>query len=245
MTVAAVDVSDGDAVRALLETIPSDVPLRGVVHAAGVLDDGVLLEQSAERFARVLRPKVGGACHLDALTRSADFDFFVLFSSVTGTLGSAGQGGYTAANACLDALAARRCAEGLTGQSLAWGLWTDASSRGTGLASQVDATQRARFEKSGLVAVDPMQGLALFEAALGRREAQLVLMPLDVSELRKTFGETVPPLWRGLVRMPRRATAGGVAWVRELGSLPAERQLNAALEGVRAEVARVLSLAGA
>ena len=245
VTVAALDVSDADAVRALLETIASDVPLRGVVHAAGVLDDGVLLEQSAERFERVLRPKVGGACHLDALTRSADLDFFILFSSVTGTLGSAGQGGYTAANACLDALAARRCAEGLTGQSLAWGLWKDASSRGAGLASRLGEAHQARFERSGLVAVDPTQGLALLEAALGRHEAQLVPVPLDVSELRRTFGEAVPPLWRGLVRTPRRATAGGVAWVRELGSLPAERQLDAALEGVRAEVARVLSLEGA
>jgi len=244
VTVAATDVSDGDAVRALLETIPSDVPLRGVVHTAGVLDDGVLLEQSAERFERVLAPKVGGACHLDALTRSADLDFFVLFSSVTGTLGSAGQGGYTAANACLDALAARRRAEGLAGQSLAWGLWTDASSRAAGLASRLDGAQQARFEKSGLAAVDPLQGVALLEATLGHREAQLVPVPLDLSVLRKTFGEAVPPLWRGLVRAPRRAAAGGVAWVRELGSLPTERRLEAALEAVRAEVARVLSLEG-
>src|SRR5262249_7691156 len=96
--------------------------LRGVVHAAGVLDDGVLSGQSAERFARVLRPKVGGACHLDVLTRSADLDFFVLFSSIMGTLGSAGQGGYTAANAGPDALAARRPAAGVAGRGPAWGL---------------------------------------------------------------------------------------------------------------------------
>src|SRR5262249_57960850 len=97
VTVAAADVSDGDSVRAVLWAIPSDLPLRGVVHAAGVLDDGVLSGQSAERFARVLTPKVGGACHLDALTRGADLDFFVLFSSVMGTLGSAGPRAITAA----------------------------------------------------------------------------------------------------------------------------------------------------
>jgi hypothetical protein len=149
------DVSDGEAIRALLGAIPSDLPLRGVVHAAGVLDDGLLSGQSAERFARVLRPKVGGACHLDALTRSADLDFFVLFSSVMGTLGSAGQGGYTAANACLDALAARRRAEGLPGQSLAWGLWTDTSSKAAGLASRLDDVLQARLEKSGVGATAP------------------------------------------------------------------------------------------
>src|SRR5262249_29708185 len=113
VTVAAADVSDGDSVRAVLWAIPSDLPLRGVVHAAGVLDDGVLSGQSAERFARVLTPKVGGACHLDALTRGADLDFFVLFSSVTGTLGSAGPGAYTAGEACLDALGARGPARGV------------------------------------------------------------------------------------------------------------------------------------
>src|SRR5262249_34945136 len=93
VTVAAADVSDGDSVRAVLWAIPSDLPLRGVVHAAGVLDDGGLSGQSAERFARVLTPKVGGACHLDALTRGAGLDFFVLFSSVMGALGSAGPRG--------------------------------------------------------------------------------------------------------------------------------------------------------
>jgi NADPH:quinone reductase-like Zn-dependent oxidoreductase/acyl carrier protein len=200
VTVAAMDVSKGDAVRTLLKAIPADLPLRGVVHAAGVLDDGMLSEQSAERLARVLAPKVGGACHLDALTREADLDFFVLFSSAAGTLGSAGQGGYAAANACLDALAARRRAEGLPAQSLAWGLWTDASSRAAGLASGLDSVQQARLEKSGLSAVDPSQGIALFEAVLGRSEAQLMPVPIELGVLRKAFGEAVPPLWRGLVR---------------------------------------------
>ena len=109
-------------VGALLEAIPPALPLRGVVHAAGVLDDGVLSEQSAERFARVMAPKVEGACHLDGLTRSADLDFFVLFSSVAGTLGSAGQGGYAAANACLDALGGASPCRGTAGAEPGVGL---------------------------------------------------------------------------------------------------------------------------
>jgi acyl carrier protein len=224
-----------------------ELPLRGVVHAAGVLDDGVLAEQSAERFARVLAAKVDGACHLDRLTRAADLDFFVLFSSVAGALGSAGQGGYAAANACLDALAARRRAAGLPGQSLAWGLWTDASSQAAGMASGLDRMQQARLAKSGLVAVDPSQGIALFEAALGRSEAQLLPVPLDLGVLRKSFADSVPPLWRGLVRSPRRAAAAARrgAWARELASMAQERRLEAVLETVRGEVARVLSLGDA
>ena len=247
VTVAAADVSERDAVRSLLEAIPADLPLRGVVHAAGVLDDGVLSEQSAERFARVLAAKVDGACHLDGLTRDADLDFFVLFSSASGALGSAGQGGYAAANACLDALAARRRAAGLPGQSLAWGLWTDASSQAAGLASGLDQMQQARLAKSGLVAVNPAQGVALFEAVLGRSEAQLLPVPLDLGVLRKSFAEAVPPLWRGLVRSPRRAAAAvrRGAWASELASMAQERRLDAVIETVRAEVARVLSMAGA
>jgi NADPH:quinone reductase-like Zn-dependent oxidoreductase/acyl carrier protein len=247
VTVAAVDVSDGAAVRALLEAIPSALPLRGVVHAAGVLDDGMLSEQSADRFARVLAPKVGGACHLDALTREADLDFFVLFSSAAGTLGSAGQGGYAAANACLDALAARRHAEGLPGQSLAWGLWIDASSRAAGLASGLDRTQQARVERSGLRAVNPSQGISLFEAALGRSEAQLIPVPIELGVLRKSFGESVPPLWRALIKAPRRAAAAArpSGWAQELSLLPEARRVETVLEVVRAEIARVLSLAAA
>src|SRR5262249_34665109 len=113
VTVAAVDVSDGEAVAKLLESVPKDAPLRRVVDAAGTLDDWVRTEQSAERFERVSAAKVKGAVHLDAQTRRADLDFFVLFSSAAGTFGSAGQGGYAAANTFLDGLAAQRRAAGL------------------------------------------------------------------------------------------------------------------------------------
>ncbi|WEQ54930.1 SDR family NAD(P)-dependent oxidoreductase [Komagataeibacter nataicola] len=241
VTVAAVDVTDLAAVTAVLSDIPADLPLRGVVHAAGLLDDGVLAAQSAERFAPVLSAKVDGAAHLDALTRNEDLDFFVLFSSATGTLGSAGQGGYAAANACLDALASRRRAAGLPAQSLAWGLWTDGS-QATGLASGLDRAQQARLERSGLKPVDPAQGIALFDAVLGRSEPQLLLVPLDLKALR-AFGNAVPPLWRELIKVaPRRAHRGG--WVTDIASLPEVQRLPAVLEAVRGEIARVLSLPG-
>ena len=242
VTVAAVDVSDRDGVRGLLSTLPAALPLHGVVHAAGVLDDGVLSEQSAERFARVLSAKVDGACHLDALTRGADLDFFVLFSSAAGTLGSAGQGGYAAANACLDALASRRRAAGLPGQSLAWGLWTDASSLAAGLASGLDRVQQARLARSGLGSTDAVLGMALFEAALLRSEAQLLPVPLALEALRKEFGEWVPPLWRELIKAPQRASARRSSWAGELASLAEKDRPAAVLKLVRGEVARVLSL---
>jgi NAD(P)-dependent dehydrogenase (short-subunit alcohol dehydrogenase family) len=200
VTVAALDVSDGEALREVLAAIPGELPLRGLVHAARVLDDGVLTGQSAERFSRVMGPKVRGAVHLDAQTREHDLDFFVMFSSASGTFGAAGQGPYAAANVFLEALAARRRAEGLPGQSL----------------------------------------------AMGRSEAQLVLVPMRLSAVRKAFADAIPPLWRALVQPSRRlAQAKRGGWAEELRELsPAEREA-AVLKTVRAEVARVLSMGSA
>ncbi|WP_225063456.1 acyl carrier protein, partial [Komagataeibacter rhaeticus] len=129
----------------------------------------------------------------------------------------------------------------LPAQSLAWGLWTDGS-QATGLASGLDRAQQARLERSGLKPVDPAQGIALFDAVLGRSEGRLLLVPLDLKALR-AFGNAVPPLWRELIKVaPRRARRGG--WATDIASLPEAQRLPAVLEAVRGEIARVLSLPG-
>jgi acyl carrier protein len=247
VTVAAIDVADRKALAGVLAAIPKEHPLSGVVHTAGVLDDGVLLEQNAERLSLVMSPKVKGACHLDALTRSLDLDVFVLFSSVAGTLGSAGQGPYAAANAFLEALAAKRRAEGLPAQSLAWSLWTDAEGKAAGMASGLDRAQQARAVRGGLEAVSPAKGMALFEVALRRPEPQLVLVPLNRRQMLKSFEGTVPPLWCDLVHVPKlaaKARGKKGAWARELSALAETERMAAALHVVRTEVARVLALSG-
>ena len=242
VTIAALDV--GRSHRALGRTRPRARrarPLRGVVHAAGLVDDGLLAQQSPERFRDVLCPKVVGAWHLHELTEGADLDFFVLFSSIAGSFGSAGQGSYAAGNSFLDGLAAHRQARGLRGQSIAWGPWAE-----RGLAAQLDRAQQARFARQGLSFLQPHEGIALFEALLARREAQVVAAPLDVRALRELFGSSVPPFWRALVRSSGggRVTAKG-SWARELSALSAAQREQAVTGVVQAEVARVLSFGDA
>jgi acyl transferase domain-containing protein/acyl carrier protein len=234
VTVAAVDVADRAALSAVLAAIPAELPLRGVVHAAGTVDDGVLAEQTGARFASVMAPKVAGAFHLDELTREADLDAFVMFSSVAGTLGSAGQAAYAAANACLDALAAHRRAHGLAGLSLAWGPWAE-----VGMTAALDTAQRQRWEDKGLRALAPAQALALLDTAWTRADAHLVLAPLDLARVRRAFDGAVPSPWRTLV--PPTRTVAGEGWLDLLRARPTEQRAAMALELVRAEIARVLS----
>src|SRR5262249_32324326 len=127
VAVLQADVADEQAVERILEQIAASMPpLRGIVHAAGVLDDGVLLKQSWGRFERVLAPKLLGAWNLHTQTRGLPLDFFVLFSSLASVLGSPGQGNYAAGNAFLDALAHHRQSQGLPALSVNWALWAEA-----------------------------------------------------------------------------------------------------------------------
>ncbi|MFJ2264709.1 SDR family NAD(P)-dependent oxidoreductase, partial [Streptomyces sp. NPDC087844] len=237
----ACDVSDRDAVEALV----SGRELSGVVHVAGVLDDGVISSLTPERVDAVLRPKADAAWHLHELTRDLDLSAFVMFSSAAGVLGSPGQGNYAAANGFLDALAAHRRANGLPAQSLAWGLWSG------GMAGQVDDADLRRLARTGLKALSAEQGLALFDTAAMVDAAVLVPMSLDLKTLGAAGGE-VPHLLRGLVRRPvRRAVgsgAGGTGGTSDLGrrlaGLSGNEREGLLLEIVRGSAAAVLGHPG-
>ena len=158
--VVSADVSVREDVERVLTRLPASRPLRGVVHAAGVLADGVLREQPWPRFAEAFPAKVEGAWNLHVLTRGLPLEFFILFSSAASLLGSAGQAGYASANAFLDALAHLRRAEGLPALSLDWGPWA-----GAGMASGVDG---ARWAERGVELITPAQGASLLRGLLAR-----------------------------------------------------------------------------
>ncbi|QXV58100.1 type I polyketide synthase [Amycolatopsis sp. TNS106] len=233
--IEACDVSDRDQVRSLLAS--AEPPVTGVVHAAGVLDDGVIASLTPERVAAVYRAKATAAHVLDELT--GDLDFFMLFSSIAGVFGSPGQGAYSAANAELDALARRRRAAGKPAQSLAWGLWRD------GMGASLSGTDRDRIGRDGFGALEPEEGLALFDAAVADGGAVLVPVRLDLAAVR---GAGVPPLLRGLVRVrtrreaARRTDTGLAGRLAGLSETDREALL---IDLVRARVAAVLGRAGA
>ncbi|MFD8460379.1 type I polyketide synthase [Streptomyces antimycoticus] len=239
VTAAACDVSDRAAVAALLAAIPAEHPLTGVVHAAGVLDDGLVGALTPDRLDTVFRPKLDGAWHLHELTRDHDLTAFVMFSSVFGVLGNAGQAGYTAANAFLDALARRRTAAGLAGLSIGWGLWPQSG----GMSAGLSAAQLRRIAAAGLPTLTVDQGLACFDAAGAVGEASVLATRVDRAALRARG--TVPAVLRGLVpvgSVRRAAATGGGSGL--LTGLTADRARDTLLQLVREQVGSVLGLAG-
>ncbi|MFI6108907.1 type I polyketide synthase, partial [Streptomyces sp. NPDC051310] len=240
--IAACDAADRDALAAVVDAVPADRPLTAVVHAAGVLDDGLVASLTPERLAAVLRPKVDAAVNLHELTLDHDLSAFVLFSSVAGTFGNPGQGNYAAANAFLDALAVHRRARALPAHSLAWGLWADSGD----MLGHLEQDDLAWMRRAGIQPLPSDLGLALLDAATARDDAHLVPVRLDMATLRKEAGSgMLRPLFQGLVRtVARRAaaadapTAGGLA--QRLAGLGREEQNRVLLDVVRAQVATVL-----
>jgi acyl transferase domain-containing protein/acyl carrier protein len=163
--VVQADVAEQADVMRVLAICNEIAPLRGIVHAAGVLDDGLLAQQSVERWTRVLRPKVDGAWHLHRLTQAGEMagalDFFVCFSSASSMLGAVGQSNYAAANAFMDTLMQQRAAAGLPGLSINWGPWAE-----IGMAARLATHHQKRLMTAGIGSISPRQGVQLFSALL-------------------------------------------------------------------------------
>ncbi|MEU1779233.1 SDR family NAD(P)-dependent oxidoreductase [Streptomyces abikoensis] len=245
VTVAACDVADREALAKLLAAIPAEHPLTGVVHTAGVLDNGLLPTLTPERLSAVLRPKVDAAWHLHELTKEMDLAAFVLFSSAVGVLGGPGQANYAAANTFLDALAEHRRANGLSGTSLAWGLWSVPG----GINKDLDEADLNRFARDGFRPIARPEGHSLFDRALAHDSAALVGTPVGAAAVRAQ--ERIPALLRALVSpaAPRRTaqsqTEQTESLAERLAELSAPEREATVLGLVRTAVAAVLGHADA
>ncbi|MEV4054643.1 type I polyketide synthase [Amycolatopsis sp. NPDC049688] len=234
------DVTD----RAALEALLGPLNLTGVVHTAGVLDDGVLESLTPDRIDAVTGPKVDAALNLHELTRDRDLAWFALYSSLAGVAGAAGQANYAAANAALDALATRRRAEGLPGVSLAWGQWAEAS----GMTGALGDEDLSRIARSGIGALGTAEALALFDAALVAGAGCVVPVRVDLAALRAQ-AEHLPALWHSLVRVRTRRAAGAApgtdGLAARLAGLGGDDVRRFLLDLVRTHVAAVLGHDGA
>ena len=241
-TVVAGDSADLDSVKSVMALFGEDRPLRGVVHAAGVLDDGALTALTPERFDAVFLPKLDGAWHLHQLTQDMELDLFMIFSSIASIMGAPGQGNYAAANAFLDALAHLRRAKGLPATSVALGPW-----EGQGMAAGLSENDRVRFAQLGLDGLAPEEGLELLELAVRGRRPLTMAAAFDLNRLQHYYEERggIPPLLRSLLSGGGgRSRGGGGADLRKLlGEAAPEEHAAIVLGMVREEVAKTLGFA--
>ncbi|WP_406358269.1 type I polyketide synthase [Streptomyces sp. NBC_01635] len=239
ITVVGCDAADRDALAEVIHGLPPEQPLGAVVHAAGTLDDGVITSLTPDRLATVLRPKADAAVNLHDLTRDLSLSAFVLFSSAAATLAGPGQGNYVAANAFLDAYAARLRAEGHPAVSIAWGLWEADSAMTRELA---DAAHD-RAARNGIGALPTEDALDLFDRALAHTGGLAVPLRVDRAALRRS-ADRLPPLLRTLAGRPAlgEAAARPTSAGSPLGllHLPEQRRREAVTDLVRSALAGVL-----
>ncbi|MEV2250880.1 type I polyketide synthase [Streptomyces sp. NPDC050147] len=249
VTFAACDITDREALAAVIGRIPADQPLTTVVHTAGVLDDGVPMESAADpltRLAGIMSAKAGGAAHLHELVDDQPIEQFLLFSSAAAVWGSAGQAAYAAANAYLDALAQHRRARSLPATSIAWGAWAGGGMLG-------DEQGIAWLGGSGMSLMEPERAVAAMQRTVERDETVTVVADMDWATFSEVYGAARP---RPLISEVTPAalpddTEGGAAGpsgrpdlVRRLAELSAPRKEAALLGLVREAVAGVLGHTG-
>jgi acyl transferase domain-containing protein len=242
VAVCRCDVGSREALVALLAGIKAEMPpLCGVFHLAGVLDDGVLREQTRARFDRVMASKMMGAWHLHELTRGSSLDLFVLFSSAAALLGAPGQGNYAAANAFLDALAHQRRAEHLPALSINWGSWSEA-----GMAARLSEAEGRRLAAAGVGWIDIDRGLRILEQLIADDRTQAGVLPIDWPKFFERIPQGAEPAWlREIARDARETASPGDArpvLLEELQKVTPSERLELALTFIRKQAARVLAI---
>ncbi|MCC6892486.1 MAG: SDR family NAD(P)-dependent oxidoreductase [Anaerolineae bacterium] len=254
ITVFGEDVSNAAAVARVIDGIQSNMPpLRGVIHSAGLLDDGVLLHQDWSRFTTVLGPKVNGAWYLHNATWGLPLDFFVMFSSVASLLGSSGQANHAAANAFEDALAYHRQALGLPALSINWGAWSE-------VGAAVDRNVVETAGQRGFGTISPAAGLDILGALMRGSAPQVGVVPMQWAKFLQPFTGHEPPFLADQipVEAPKvvkiAASAGGSAAsvssstaevLSQLTSAKPERQRSMLVSYVQERARKILGVESA
>lgn len=245
---AQADVNYSEQIADILgnirETMP---PLRGIIHAAGIVNDGLLVNQNDAQFKQVLAPKVQGAWHLHSLTQDIPLDFFVMFSAGAALLGSSGQGNYAAANAFLDGLAHYRRAQGLTALSINWGAWAD-----VGMAAALGEQQQQRLSSQGIGTIVPSQGVKVLQQLIEQDSIQTAVLPINWAKLGQQFASgIVPPFLSEVAQVgttPSTATSKEAAeptLLKQLEASVASERRELLVGAIREQVERVLGLSPA
>jgi NADPH:quinone reductase-like Zn-dependent oxidoreductase/malonyl CoA-acyl carrier protein transacylase/SAM-dependent methyltransferase/acyl carrier protein len=244
VVVARGDVADRQHLEELFAKFGHALPaLRGVVHSAGVTDDGSILHQTGDRFEKVLRPKVAGSWQLHELTKDLDLDFFVLFSSAVSLLGSAGQANHVAACAFEDALAHYRRSLGLPALSVNWGPWAETGAATRGVVSR-------RLPGKGVQSLETQQGMRVLQALLAQDRSQVGVLLVDwrryLDSLPRGYN---PVLFAGLRPKIGPAAASEKpkaepqrSFLTQLNLIPLGQRRKALMEMIRGHALKVLGL---
>lgn len=229
------DVSRQDEVAHLLTACPQ--PLRGIIHAAGVLDDGVLQQQSWERFEKVMAPKVAGSWNLHHLTKDLPLDFLICFSSAASITGMLGQGNYIAANTFVDALSHYRQALGLSTLSVNWGAWDE-----VGMAAKLSQDQQLRLAAQGIDFITYPDGFQVLGTLMAQDATQVTVLPMtDWSKWLNTF-QQVPPFYEYLMPDASSKLESKPSFKLELEGIPESARRGVLTSHVRSLVEKTLGL---
>lgn len=241
----SVDLASQTQVKKMvLEISKQYPPLRGIVHGAGILDDGVVIQQDWPRFQKVMDPKTLGMINLHNATKDRPLDWLVIYSSIASLWGSPGQANYAAANAMLDAFACARRLEGLPALGINWGPWAE-----IGMAAKMEGAGRHWWEVVGIGMIPPPQGIAILELLLQEDASQTAILPIDWQRLIAQLPKGVaPPLIRELVKTQQRRlepTKEWLAFVAKLTEAPPSERVDLLVQHTCEEVARILGLESA
>lgn len=235
---AAVDVTDQTALRKVIATIKPDCPLRGVIHAAAIFDDALLVNTTHASVEAVLKAKVGGAFNLHVMTKDLPLDFFVLCSSVSAVVGNMGQAAYAAANAALDGLAQWRRGQQKVATSIQWGAIDD-----VGIVARTAGLSAMLCDK-GMPPLPVIEAQQVFRAVLGETEETVLIAGAaewdKMAQVFLSLGQS------SKFERVRGATAGvtestkNKVWTERLCTVPEQERLSAVTSMVRVTIGRVL-----